>query len=127
MRLRGFLFRKRDNAMASLTFENVAKTYADGTRAVANTSFEIADGEFVVLVGPSGCGKSTLLRIAAGLEKLSDGRLLLGDDDVSNGSPRTRDIAMIFQGYALYPHMTVFENMAFALRQRRTPVSEIRR
>jgi multiple sugar transport system ATP-binding protein len=127
LRMCRFLIRPQAGAMASLTFEKVSKTYDDGTRAVANTSLHIADGEFVVLVGPSGCGKSTLLRIAAGLEKLNGGRLLLGGADVSNASPRTRDIAMIFQGYALYPHLTVFENMAFALRQRRTPPDEIGR
>jgi multiple sugar transport system ATP-binding protein len=113
--------------MASLTFDRVGKIYADGTHAVANTSFQIDDGEFVVLVGPSGCGKSTLLRIAAGLEKLDTGRVLLGEDDVTRATPQDRDIAMIFQSYALYPHMSVYENMAFGLKQRRTPVDEIRR
>jgi len=113
--------------MASLTFDRVGKIYADGTHAVANTSFEIDDGEFVVLVGPSGCGKSTLLRIAAGLEKLDTGRVLLGEEDVTRATPQERDIAMIFQSYALYPHMSVYENMAFGLKQRRTPVDEIRR
>ena len=113
--------------MASLTFDRVGKTYFDGTVAVANASVDVADGEFVVLVGPSGCGKSTLLRIAAGLEELTSGTVLLGGVDVSRTSPRQRDVAMVFQNYALYPHMTVFENMAFGLQQRRLPKQAIAR
>jgi len=111
--------------MASLTFDGVGKTYFDGTVAVANASLAVADGEFVVLVGPSGCGKSTLLRIAAGLEELTTGSIRLDGVDVSRTGPRQRDVAMVFQNYALYPHMTVFENMAFGLQQRRTPKAEI--
>lgn len=111
--------------MASMTFDGVGKTYPDGTVAVANVSFAIADGEFLVLVGPSGCGKSTLLRMAAGLETLNSGRLLMGDNDVTENDPQDRDIAMVFQNYALYPHMTVYENMAFGLQQRKMPKQEI--
>ncbi|MGY5810247.1 ABC transporter ATP-binding protein [Rhizobium sp. LEGMi198b] len=111
--------------MASMTFEGIGKTYPDGTVAVANVSFTVGDGEFVVLVGPSGCGKSTLLRMAAGLELLNSGRLLMDDQDVTNTEPQDRDIAMVFQNYALYPHMTVYENMAFGLQQRKMPKDKI--
>ncbi|AVA24024.1 sn-glycerol-3-phosphate ABC transporter ATP-binding protein UgpC [Rhizobium sp. NXC24] len=111
--------------MASMTFDGIGKTYPDGTVAVANVSFTVADGEFVVLVGPSGCGKSTLLRMAAGLELLNSGRLLMDDQDVTNTEPQDRDIAMVFQNYALYPHMTVYENMAFGLQQRKMPKDKI--
>ncbi|WEJ08713.1 ABC transporter ATP-binding protein [Sinorhizobium prairiense] len=113
--------------MASMTFDGIGKTYPDGTVAVANVSFTVADGEFVVLVGPSGCGKSTLLRMAAGLELLNSGRLLMDDQDVGNTEPQDRDIAMVFQNYALYPHMSVYENMAFGLQQRRMPKDKIDR
>ncbi|WP_085044254.1 ABC transporter ATP-binding protein [Ensifer aridi] len=113
--------------MASMTFETIGKTYPDGTVAVANVSFAVADGEFVVLVGPSGCGKSTLLRMAAGLETLNSGRLLMDDKDVTDVEPQDRDIAMVFQNYALYPHMTVYENMAFGLQQRKMPKDKIDR
>ncbi|TCQ03772.1 carbohydrate ABC transporter ATP-binding protein (CUT1 family) [Rhizobium sp. PP-F2F-G36] len=113
--------------MASLAFDRVGKTYPDGTVAVSNVSFTIENGEFVVLVGPSGCGKSTLLRMAAGLEMLNSGRLIMDDRDVSHVEPQDRDIAMIFQNYALYPHMTVYENMAFGLQQRKMPKAEIER
>ena len=113
--------------MASLTFDRIGKTYADGTVAVSDVTIDLEDGEFVVLVGPSGCGKSTLLRVAAGLESPTSGRLLIGHEDVTAADPGHRDIAMIFQNYALYPHMTVFENMAFGLQQRRTPKTEIER
>ncbi|AGB73431.1 MULTISPECIES: ABC transporter ATP-binding protein [Rhizobium] len=111
--------------MASMTFDGIGKTYPDGTVAVANVSFTVGDGEFVVLVGPSGCGKSTLLRMAAGLEQLNSGRLLMDDQDVTNTEPQDRDIAMVFQNYALYPHMTVYENMAFGLQQRKMPKDKI--
>ncbi|KQT02789.1 sn-glycerol-3-phosphate ABC transporter ATP-binding protein UgpC [Rhizobium sp. Leaf386] len=111
--------------MASLAFDGVGKTYTDGTVAVANVSFTIANGEFVVLVGPSGCGKSTLLRMAAGLELLNSGRLLMDDTDVTHKEPQDRDIAMVFQNYALYPHMTVYDNMAFGLQQRKMPKDKI--
>ncbi|MBZ5763653.1 sn-glycerol-3-phosphate ABC transporter ATP-binding protein UgpC [Rhizobium sp. VS19-DR104.2] len=111
--------------MASLAFDGVGKTYTDGTVAVANVSFTIANGEFVVLVGPSGCGKSTLLRMAAGLELLNSGRLMMDDTDVTFKEPQDRDIAMVFQNYALYPHMTVYDNMAFGLQQRKMPKERI--
>ncbi|UWU25699.1 sn-glycerol-3-phosphate ABC transporter ATP-binding protein UgpC (plasmid) [Rhizobium sp. CB3060] len=111
--------------MASMTFDGIGKTYPDGTVAVANVSFTVADGEFVVLVGPSGCGKSTLLRMAAGLELLNSGRLLMDDQDFTNTEPQDRDIAMVFQNYALYPHMTVYENMAFGLQQRKMSKDKI--
>jgi multiple sugar transport system ATP-binding protein len=101
--------------MASITYDRITKRYPDGTLAVAELDLEIRDGEFLVLVGPSGCGKTTALRMAAGLEEISDGRLLVGDRVVNDVHPAQRDIAMVFQNYALYPHMTVRENMAFPL------------
>ena len=110
--------------MATVTYENVWKSY-DGTLAVKDLSLEVADGEFIVLVGPSGCGKSTALRMVAGLERISQGRILIGDRVVNNVRPSARDIAMVFQSYALYPHMTVYDNLAFALRNRRLPKPEI--
>ena len=113
--------------MASVTFDHVTKTYGGGTRAVDDLQLEIADGEFLVLVGPSGCGKSTALRMVAGLEQISDGRILIGDRVVNNVSPMNRDIAMVFQSYALYPHMTVYDNLAFGLRNKHTPKAEIDR
>ncbi len=103
--------------MASVTFDDATRLYPGGTRAaVDKINLEIADGEFLVLVGPSGCGKSTTLRMLAGLEEVNDGRILIGDRDVTNVPPKDRDIAMVFQNYALYPHMTVAENMGFALK-----------
>ncbi len=111
--------------MASLEFENIGKTFDEQVVAVANVSFDVADGEFVVLVGPSGCGKTTLLRLVAGLESLTAGTLRLDTVDVSDTDPRDRDIAMVFQNYALYPHMSVYENMAFGLRQRKVSAAEI--
>ncbi|MGE3830327.1 MAG: ABC transporter ATP-binding protein, partial [Parvibaculaceae bacterium] len=113
--------------MASLTFTDVSKRYPDGTLALSHVDLAVSDGEFVVLVGPSGCGKSTLLRSAAGLEELSTGDVLLGDKVVTHTDPGARDIAMVFQNYALYPHMTVAQNMAFALKQRKIPPAEITR
>jgi multiple sugar transport system ATP-binding protein len=110
--------------MAPVTLENVRKVY-DGNVAVEGASFSIADGEFVVLVGPSGSGKSTVLRMIAGLESISGGRILIGDRVVNDMPPKERDIAMVFQNYALYPHMTVYENMAFALRLRKLSKTEI--
>ncbi|HKT44761.1 MAG TPA: sn-glycerol-3-phosphate ABC transporter ATP-binding protein UgpC [Gaiellaceae bacterium] len=112
--------------MASVTFDRVEKTFPDGTRAVDDLSLEIADGEFMVLVGPSGCGKTTALRLVAGLDDLSGGEIRIGGDAVQDLPPRRRDVAMVFQSYALYPHMNVFQNMAFALRSRRVPKPEIR-
>ncbi len=101
--------------MASITFDQITKRYPDGTLAVDSLDLDIADGEFLVLVGPSGCGKTTALRMAAGLEEISGGRLLIGDRIVNDVHPSQRDIAMVFQNYALYPHMSVRENMAFPL------------
>ncbi len=102
--------------MASITLDHVTKRYADGFEAVKGIDLEVADGEFVILVGPSGCGKSTALRMIAGLEDISDGELRIGDEVVNQKAPKDRDIAMVFQNYALYPHMTVRENMGFALK-----------
>ncbi len=110
--------------MASVTFEHVSKLF-DKTPAVNDFSLEIGDGEFMVLVGPSGCGKSTALRMLAGLEEVSKGRLLIGDRVVNNVAPAARDIAMVFQSYALYPHMTVYDNLAFGLRNTGVPKREI--
>ncbi|MCR8670762.1 ABC transporter ATP-binding protein [Agrococcus sp. HG114] len=103
--------------MASVTFDKATRVYPGGTRpAVDAIDLEIGDGEFLVLVGPSGCGKSTTLRMLAGLEEVNDGRILIGDREVTDMPPKDRDIAMVFQNYALYPHMTVAENMGFALK-----------
>jgi multiple sugar transport system ATP-binding protein len=113
--------------MARLTLEGVRKVYDGGEVAVHGIDLEVGDGEFVVLVGPSGCGKSTTLRMIAGLESITAGRLLIGERLVNDVPPAGRDIAMVFQTYALYPHMTVRENMAFALRLRRLPAAEIER
>jgi len=104
--------------VASVTFDRVDKSFGDGTRAVDELSLEIADGEFMVLVGPSGCGKTTALRLVAGLEDLSAGEIRIGERPVQDLPPRRRDVAMVFQNYALYPHMNVFENMMFGLRSR---------
>jgi multiple sugar transport system ATP-binding protein len=104
--------------------ERVSKIFDGGVTAVDDVSLEIADGEFMVLVGPSGCGKTTLLRMIAGLEQVSSGRVILGDDDVTDRSPRERDMAMVFQNYALYPHMTVGENLGFALKLRKIAKAE---
>jgi multiple sugar transport system ATP-binding protein len=105
-------------------FERVSKVYDDGTRAVNDMNLEITDGEFMVLVGPSGCGKTTALRMVAGLEDISEGVVKIGDRVVNHVSSKDRDIAMVFQSYALYPHLTVYENIAFGLRLRKTPKDE---
>jgi multiple sugar transport system ATP-binding protein len=110
--------------MATVTFEHVTKQY-DGTLAVNDFSLTVADGEFLVLVGPSGCGKTTALRMVAGLEPITAGRLLIGERVVNNVAPVQRDIAMVFQSYALYPHMTVYNNLAFGLRNKKVPRAEI--
>src|SRR6187397_2475558 len=112
--------------MATVTFENVQKMYGD-FQAVKDLNLEIGDGEFMVLVGPSGCGKTTALRMIAGLEEISDGRLLIGDRVVNEVAPKDRDIAMVFQSYALYPHMSVYDNLAFGLKLRKTPKADIER
>ncbi len=106
--------------MASVTFRDVTKLFGD-VEAVSHLNLEVADQEFLVLVGPSGCGKSTSLRMLAGLEEISSGEILIGDRVVNNVAPKDRDIAMVFQSYALYPHMTVYDNMAFGLKLRKTP------
>ena len=111
--------------MASITFKNVVKTYDNGVTVVPDLNLEIRDKEFIVLVGPSGCGKSTTLRMIAGLEDVSSGELIIGDKVVNTVAPKDRDIAMVFQSYALYPHMTVRDNMAFALKLRKEPQEEI--
>jgi ABC-type sugar transport system ATPase subunit len=112
--------------MAAIEIQDVSKRYRDGTVAVSDLSLEIADGEFTVLVGPSGCGKTTLLRMIAGLEEITGGIIRIGDRVVNDLTPRDRDIAMVFQNYALYPHMTVARNMGFALRRAGVPAAEIR-
>src|SRR5450755_3532694 len=113
--------------MADITLEHITKRYGDGYEAVKDLNLEIADGEFMILVGPSGCGKSTALRMVAGLEDISDGQLKIGGELVNDRAPKDRDIAMVFQNYALYPHMTVRENMGFALKLAKTPRAEIAR
>jgi multiple sugar transport system ATP-binding protein len=110
--------------MATVTFEHVTKSY-DGTVAVKDLNLGVADSEFLVLVGPSGCGKTTALRMIAGLEQITEGRLLIGDRVVNNVAPVARDIAMVFQSYALYPHMSVFDNLAFGLRNKKVPRKDI--
>ena len=113
--------------MAGIELQAVAKTFPNGVRAVDGVDLSIRDGEFMVLVGPSGCGKTTLLRCIAGLEEVTDGAILIGDRDVTDVDPKRRDIAMVFQNYALYPHMTVRKNIAFGLKVRGTPRAEITR
>jgi len=112
--------------MATVTYDHVTKKF-DDTAAVQDLTLQVADGEFMVLVGPSGCGKSTALRMLAGLEKVSDGRILIGEHVVNNVAPQSRDIAMVFQSYALYPHMTVYDNLAFGLRNHKVPKKDIDR
>src|SRR5438046_5609855 len=113
--------------MAEIQLRGVTKRYPDGTEAVKHVDLDIGDGEFMILVGPSGCGKSTALRMIAGLEDISEGELIIGGERVNDLEPRDRDIAMVFQNYALYPHMTVRENMGFALKLAKTPKEEINR
>ncbi|HQA98269.1 MAG TPA: ATP-binding cassette domain-containing protein, partial [Clostridia bacterium] len=113
--------------MASVTLKSIYKVYPGNVTAVSDFNLEIKDKEFMILVGPSGCGKSTTLRMVAGLEEISDGELYIGDKLVNDVAPKDRDIAMVFQNYALYPHMTVYDNMAFGLKLRKTPKEEIKR
>ena len=112
--------------MAGVTYRNVFKRFGD-VEVIRDLNIEVADKEFVVFVGPSGCGKSTCLRMLAGLEEISEGDILIGDRVVNDVPPKDRDIAMVFQSYALYPHMTVYDNMAFGLKLRKTPKEEIDR
>src|SRR3954465_1655411 len=112
--------------VASVTFDRVSKVYDNGFRAVDDLDLQIRDGEFMVLVGPSGCGKTTSLRMLAGLEEVDEGRIFIGDRDVTQVPPKNRDIAMVFQNYALYPHMTVAENMGFALKMAKVPSAQRR-
>ena len=111
--------------MPGLTFDQVSKEFPGGTVAVRDLSLAIADGEFMIFVGPSGCGKTTALRMVAGLEKITSGTISIGDRVINDDSPRDRDIAMVFQNYALYPHMTVYKNLAFGLKERKMPKDEI--
>ncbi|MGQ0849517.1 MAG: ABC transporter ATP-binding protein [Actinomycetota bacterium] len=113
--------------MASITFDKVGKVYPGGTRVITDVNLHIEDQEFLVLVGPSGCGKSTLLRMIAGLEEVTEGDLKIGDRVVNDVSPKDRDIAMVFQNYALYPHMSVYDNMAFGLKLRKMDKEDIRK
>ena len=111
--------------MGAIEISNVGKVYPNGTRALENVNITIEDGEFVVLVGPSGCGKTTLLRMVAGLEDITEGEIEIADKVVNEVAPKDRDIAMVFQNYALYPHMSVYDNMAFSLKLRKLPKDEI--
>src|SRR6187399_2334644 len=111
--------------MARVELEKVSKIYPGGIRAVNAIDLQIKDQEFIVLVGPSGCGKSTTLRMVAGLEEISEGEIKIGERVVNNVPPKNRDIAMVFQNYALYPHMTVYKNMAFGLKLRGMPKAQI--
>src|SRR3954471_17421980 len=113
--------------MGDITFEQVWKVYPDGTQAVRSVDLEIEDGSLMVLVGPSGCGKTTLLRLGAGPEEVTAGTIRIGDRPVNDVPAKSRDIAMVFQNYALYPHMTVYDNQAFGLKLRRMPKAEIDR
>ncbi|HZT16816.1 MAG TPA: ATP-binding cassette domain-containing protein, partial [Gaiellaceae bacterium] len=113
--------------MAAIELDGLTKVYADGTRAVEALDLEVEDGELVVFVGPSGCGKTSALRMIAGLEPISEGTLRIGGEVVNDLPPKARDVAMVFQNYALYPHMNVYDNMAFGLKMRRLDKAEIRR
>jgi multiple sugar transport system ATP-binding protein len=115
------------SSVAQISMENVYKIYAGGTRAVVDLSLEIADGEFMVFVGPSGCGKTTALRMIAGLEDISAGKVRIGDDVVNDKAPKDRDVAMVFQNYALYPHLSVRDNIGFGLKLRKVDKGEIQR
>src|SRR3954447_9118013 len=119
--------RRRSVCMSEIRLEKVTKVYAGGVTAVDDVDLTIASGEFMVLVGPSGCGKSTLLRMIAGLEEITGGEIWIGERAVGRLSPRDRDIAMVFQNYALYPHYSVAKNLAYGLRVRKTPKAEIDR
>ncbi|MBP5158907.1 MAG: ATP-binding cassette domain-containing protein, partial [Lachnospiraceae bacterium] len=111
--------------MANLSLKNIQKVYSNGFVAVRDFNLEIEDKEFIIFVGPSGCGKSTTLRMIAGLEEITQGELWIGDKLMNDVEPKDRDIAMVFQNYALYPHMSVYDNMAFGLKLRKVPKAEI--
>lgn len=111
--------------MSTVTLKNICKSYNNNIQTVKNVNIDIKDKEFIVLVGPSGCGKSTTLRMIAGLEEITSGELYIGDKLVNDVHPKERDVAMVFQNYALYPHLSVYENIAFGLRIRKTPKDEI--
>ena len=111
--------------MAAISLSKLTKVYATGVKALDALDLDVADGEFVVLVGPSGCGKTTALRMVAGLEDITSGILRIGGKEVNNETPKERDIAMVFQNYALYPHMTVAENIGFALKLRKLPKDQL--
>ena len=113
--------------VAEITLDGVGKVYPDGTRAVDDLDMEVADGELVVFVGPSGCGKTSALRMIAGLEEITEGTVRIGDEVVNDLAPKDRDVAMVFQNYALYPHMSAYDNMAFALKMRGIRRAEITR
>lgn len=113
--------------MAAITMKNIVKQYGDGFPAVNDVSLDVRDGEFMILVGPSGCGKSTLLRMIVGLEDITSGEMVIGDRVVNKVAPRERNLSMVFQNYALYPHLTVFENIAFPLRLAKTSDDEVQR
>lgn len=113
--------------MASVSLKNIQKVYPNGFEAVKDFNLDIEDKEFIIFVGPSGCGKSTTLRMIAGLEDISSGELTIDGAVMNDVEPKDRDIAMVFQSYALYPHMTVYDNMAFALKMRKTPKADIDR
>src|SRR5947209_5865180 len=113
--------------MAEIVLDHITKRYGDGFEAVKDMNLDVGDGEFMILVGPSGCGKSTALRMVAGLEDITDGQLKIGDQVVNTLAPKDRDIAMVFQNYALYPHMSVRDNMGFALKLAKVPTDEINR
>src|SRR5512134_733645 len=114
-------------AMASITLDHIGKSYTPEVAVIRDLAFDIRDGEFMVFVGPSGCGKSTVLRMIAGLETITSGHIRIGERVVNDVHPKDRDIAMVFQSYALYPHMTVYDNIAFGLQIRKVPDDEIRR
>src|SRR5438445_5116921 len=113
--------------MAAITLDKLTKVYADGTKAVSSLDLTIGDGEFMVFVGPSGCGKTTALRMIAGLEAVTDGQIRIDDKVVNDLPAKQRDVAMVFQNYALYPHMSVFDNIGFGLKMRHTPKREVAR
>src|SRR6186713_1278809 len=113
--------------MAAIEMKNIVKQYGDGFPAVNDVSIDVADGEFMILVGPSGCGKSTLLRMIVGLEDITSGEMMIGGKRVNDKAPRDRNLSMVFQNYALYPHLSVYENIAFPLRLSKTPDDEIKK